>query len=462
MKVMRKLLLMALLLGIAIFAFAACNRGEDPVAPPQDGPVPIPTVTPTPPPAAPDLGTGGTDILVANPTPGRLLAHEDGTLFTRAEILAVTDMSAPAGELVIGNTTPLTGNWIGGFDSTATPVWLREIIHGGRGTMVPDFDGNWIPNPMVLREPTRITDNPDGSRTYTFFIYDDNQWSDGTHITAADFVFGILVYSSPQFRAIGGSVVTGSNLVGYQEFLNGPIISEEVDAEGNVTITRGDPTPYFAGVRLHGTDSFSVTVPHYRLPFVWEFLYQSWVPTPLHDWSNNGAAFTLEDTPQGARLSAGFTEEFLQARVNAPGGIRFNPTVVAGAYFLDSWDEGSGIAVLRRNPNFTAHWDGFHPQIYRLAFLGGIASAVQMDMLRMGEIDMIHALRAGNYINVGHDIVRELGQHSFISYARSGFGHLGWHCDHGVGQFTEVRRAVAWLLAETNLHSSSPAATALL
>ncbi|MCL2216713.1 MAG: ABC transporter substrate-binding protein [Defluviitaleaceae bacterium] len=439
---MRKLLLIVLVLGLMGFALAACGRDE-PAPAPDPGPVELtPPATPAPPVEAPGVAE---DVLVGTPTAGRLLAHPDGRLFTRAEILQITDMTPPAGELIMGSTTTLTPNFISGFESIATSQWMRYLMHDGRATMARDFVGNWVANPMVQSAPVRTTDHPDGSRTYTFTIYTDNLWSDGTPITAADYVFGILAYSSPQFRAIGGAVLTGEWLVGYQEFLNGPITGTSTDADGNEVIERGEPVRNFQGVRMYGPDSFSVTVRPEALPFVWEFLYMLWSPTPLHYWSNNGTAFTITDTPNGVTISDGFTEEFLQDRVNSPGGIRFNPTVVAGPYLLYSFDEGSRNAVFVRNPNFTATWDGFHPQIERIAKVA-LDSAIQIDALRLGEVDVLHGLRAGVHINDGLRAVEELGLHNFISYARSGFGFLAFHADFGPSQFVEVRRAVAWLL----------------
>ena len=425
---MKRYLLGILMCATLLALLVACGGGGGGQPDPTPGET-APVAAPTPPPVAavaPDAEAIA--AVVGTPTPGRLLAHDDGTLFSRADILATAaTQPAPAGQLILGTSTPFTGNWISGWDTTATPMWFRELLHGGRegySTMVMTYYGQFVQNPLVVQSIVPTT-HPDGSRTYLFTIYTENRWSDGTPITAIDYVFGIMIYSSYELDAIGASAMTGEWLVGFSEF-------------------SGGETSTFAGLRLLSDDSFSVTVRPEALPFVWEFFYQWWNPTPFHYWSNNGTAFTVTDTGNGATFN-GLTVDFLQDRVNSPNGIRFNPTVVSGPYMLESWDEGSGTVVLVRNPYFVSTWDGFNPQIYRVAGTT-LANAVQVDALRLGEVDMLHGLRSGLLIQSGHDLVNELGIHDFISFARNGYGHLTFHGDHGPTQFAGVRRSIAWLL----------------
>jgi len=405
--------------------------------------------------------------LVEEPTAGRPLGR-NGVSLTRAEILEIVAQApAPSGQLIMGDATEIAGNFIAGFSSEATGQWVLELLHGGRGTMVIDFNGQWIPNPMVIRQPTDIVDNPDGTRTYTFHIYTNNLWSDGTPITARDYVFGIIVNSSPALRDIGGTVNTGLWIDGFFEFLhgrtyggdlldeNGNIITglienedgDMVDEDGNVVT--GTPVNYFRGIRLHGDDSFSVTVRAEGIPFVWDFLYQSWgggTPpnlAPFHYW-NQGGDMVITDTPNGVRID-GLTTEWLTERVNAPNGIRYNPTVVAGPYLIREWDAGSNSLILERNPVFQGTWDGFMPQIQTLALVERSAITI-MDSLRVGEIDMVHAQRGGTEIAEGWNIVADLGTHRGADFPRHGYGYLSWHGDHGPSQFPHVRRAIAWLI----------------
>ena len=445
----------------ATTAPADANDNDDWVAPE------IVTEPETEPPEAPgavvDLN------LVDTPTAGQLLGR-DGVPLTRAEILAiVAEAPAPSGEIVMGDGTRIAGNFIGQFSSEAPGNWINDLLHGGRATMVMNHAGQFIPNPMVIREPTQIVDNADGTRTYTFFIYTDNVWSDGTPITAIDYVFSMILNSSGAYAGIGATVNGGNWIEGFQEMRNGrnyfgnyPENARFLDADGNwrtdltfdaeenawidedgETVTSGVHSNVLRGVRLHGDDSFSVTIRAEGIPFVFDFLYQSWGPAAFHYWNRSGQ-FTLVDTPDGVRID-GFYTDYLAELVNSPDGIRYNPTVVAGPYRLVSFDTATGSVIIERNPLFQGTWDGFMPQIQTIAIVDR-APTVIMDSLRIGEIDMVHAQRSGLRINEGWDIVNDLGLHRGADFPRHGYGYLAWHGDHGPSQFAHVRRAIAWLL----------------
>ena len=479
---MKKYLLGLLMCALLVALFAACGGNGGNQAPAQEDPPTVPVAEVTPPtpddptddwvpptleiPTEPEELIPGTIVanLVTEPTAGRLMGR-DGVPYTRAQLIEVMSRQpAPAGELVIADVTQINGNFLTGFSTEATGTWVNELLWGGRATMAADFTGQFHPNPMVVRQPTEITNNPDGSRTYTFFIYTDNVWSDGTPITAIDYVFNIMLRSSPAFREIGATTNMGLRLVGFAEFLNGrtheseggdpidengnPITGltqnddgELVDADGNVVT--GTPSPYFRGLRLHGPDSFSVTVHAEYIPFVWDFLYQNWAPNPFH-YFNQGGNMVITDTPNGVRID-GLTAEWMGERVNAPDGIRFQPTVVCGPYMIREWDAGTSQIVLDRNPLFQGTWDGFMPQIQTVAIVLRPTITI-MDSLRIGEIDMVHAQRGGVQINEGWAIVADLGLHRGFDFPRHGYGYMAWHGDHGPGQFAHVRRAMAWMI----------------
>jgi len=399
------------------------------------------------------------------PTAGRLLGDANGVPLNRAQIMdVIAQAPAPSGQIVVGDGTVIQGNFVGGFSSEATGTWVNDLLHGGRGTTVAGFNGATYLNPLVTRSLEAV-DNPDGTRTFTFHIYTDNVWSDGTPITAIDYVFGILAYSSPAMASVGATVNTGLWIDGFFEYRWGrsyedgptdaqgnliPGLSHVENEEGNMVwvdadgeVVTGEHTNYFRGLRLHGDDSFSVTIRSQGIPFVWEHLYQGWGVTPFHYW-NYGGDMVITDTPNGVRID-NLTDEWISSRVNAPDGIRFNPTVVAGPYRIQNWDAGSNNIVLERNPYFQGTWDGFMPQIQTIAIVNSPADIV-MDSLRIGHIDMVHAMRAGVNIAAGWQIVEDLGTHRGADFPRHGYGYLAWHADHGPGQFPEVRRAIAWLI----------------
>ena len=65
-------------------------------------------------------------------------------------------------------------------------------------------------------------DNEDGTKTYTITLSDGLVWSDGSPMTAKDYVFAILLESSPEMAEIDGYPVNGyTYLVGYDAFSAG-------------------------------------------------------------------------------------------------------------------------------------------------------------------------------------------------------------------------------------------------
>ena len=334
-----------------------------------------------------------------------------------------------AGELVVGTTVRPTGNFVRAFAQNTTDQWVRELMHGAAGstgTMALNQYGHWIPNPLVLREPIQTRDNPNGSRTHTFTIFTDNLWSDGTPITAQDYVFNILVNSSNVMRNHGGAASFGWPFEGFDAF------------------TFGD-TDVFAGVRLYSDDSFSVTVTAEHLPFVWEFMDQNFEPVPVHYWAAGGPSGRLfvVDTPNGAKIE---NVQDLDLLFTFDSLLDIDPisTVVAGAYTVYSFDRNDTV-VLERNPLFGGTWDGYMPAFERI-IIRYMDQTSLFIALATGEIDMIHGMRTAANISTGLDIIDNFNLHRAVHYPRSGYVYLGFHGDHGPTQFPEVRRAVAWLL----------------
>ena len=64
-----------------------------------------------------------------------------------------------------------------------------------------DYVLDW--DPVVVKDH-EVIENDDGSKTYRFEINDNLKWSDGSPITAKDYVFSLLLHSSPEFAACEG------------------------------------------------------------------------------------------------------------------------------------------------------------------------------------------------------------------------------------------------------------------
>lgn len=107
----------------------------------------------------------------------------------------------PTGQITIGNTTELSGDWVPYWTNNAADYDVYQMVMG-YGTVDMTFGGEYVVNTAVV-DKHEVTENEDGSKTYTWTIKDGLTYADGSPITAYDYVAGILLWSSPQVQATG-------------------------------------------------------------------------------------------------------------------------------------------------------------------------------------------------------------------------------------------------------------------
>jgi len=181
----RKLsLLLALVLALALF-MTACGSSKDPAT--ND---PEETEQPT------ETGEG-----------------DEETLEPPAE---------PMGQLIIGNTTEMSGEWLPYFQNIASDYDIWNFING-YSTVAITFDGEYVVDTTVVKD-YKVTENEDGSKTYTWTIVDNLVYDDGTPITAKDYVASALLWSSQLLGEMGGSNSYGLYWKGWSEFSKGQTI----------------------------------------------------------------------------------------------------------------------------------------------------------------------------------------------------------------------------------------------
>jgi len=352
---------------------------------------------------------------------------QQGDALSRADILANMPEFAPSGTLRWGTATTAESTIMTGWGNIVPNAVTRDMIFGNAGVMTANMNGEVFQNPMVTQN-IEITDNADGSRTYTITIYPDLRFSDGTYIRALDFAGWAAFISHPYFMDISSAAGWQSvalTRIGYQEFMTG-----EVDTH--------------SGIRIYSDTQFSVTHSADFLPFIWE--NESWLlnlyPMAMHvmlpgiDVVDNGYGVTFVGlTPEN-------TAEFINGSNN--DGWRFNPSVSAGPYTFVSFDEAATTIVLRANPYFIGTWDGYRPRIEYFIILQR-DTPVLVDSLALGEIDIMIGTGGGDVVNPALDLTLS-PDFNYTSYVRHGYGLLDFHVDHGPTQFPEVRQAIKWLL----------------
>lgn len=108
----------------------------------------------------------------------------------------------PSGQLIIGSTTELTGDWITYFQNNASDREILDFIT--RYTTVDmTFAGEYLINETVV-DNLETTENPDGSKTYTWKIKPGITYNNGEEITAYDYVAGMLLWNSKFLADLNG------------------------------------------------------------------------------------------------------------------------------------------------------------------------------------------------------------------------------------------------------------------
>ena len=330
----------------------------------------------------------------------------------------------PTGQMVIGSITQVINEFYDtGFSSSETNYNMYDLIHGGYDTVVFSKEGEFQYNDTVVASHEE-TENEDGTKTYTVTINDGLVWSDGTPITAKDYVFAALLENSDEMAGVDGYPCnTGYSYVGYDEWLDG-----SADA--------------FAGVHLVDDMTFSLTVKAEELPYHFDITFALVRPRPLHVIAPE---CDVEDTENGATITGDFTTELLQETINnVETGYRYNPKVTCGPYLFDNFDEASQQATLKANPEFVGDYRGVKPSIETLV-IKTVSSDTMMNELESGSVDLLYGCSGGDTINAGLDLVEE-GKAADTTYMRNGYGKLQFDCSVFPTDSQNVRQAIAYCL----------------
>ena len=119
--------------------------------------------------------------------------------------------------LTVGNTTKVSGGFFTELWSNNTSdIDVRTMLHG-YNTVVWDSQVEFITDPQVVRDVSTTTTAED--TCYTISLWDDLTYNDGeTKITAADYVFSLLLNASPQVVELGGISTSCQHIVGYEAY----------------------------------------------------------------------------------------------------------------------------------------------------------------------------------------------------------------------------------------------------
>lgn len=327
----------------------------------------------------------------------------------------------PSGQLIIGTTTEMSGDFSGVWQNSASDADVRRLVQG-YGTVDQTDEGEYVIDDSIV-EKYDTKENEDKSKTYTFTIKQGLKFADGKEITAKNYVAATMLWSS---KLIGPDLCKGKNTAG-------------IDLVGYDAFSKGE-TKEFAGLHLIDDYTFSATINPNNTPYFYELNSVASSPEDLEFWL--GKDVDIKDDGDGCYFVEDInTEEFKNA-VKAARDKKTLPS--SGPYMLEKYDEAQQLATMVINPNFQGDRVGRKPLISKV-ILKKITQATQIDDLKTGGVDIINKIGDGKTINAGMDLTEGEG-FAYTDYPRAGYGKIAFSCDVGPTQFPEVRQALAYLL----------------
>lgn len=339
---------------------------------------------------------------------------------------------------ILGSTTELGGDFrwpgFGGSSAGASDQDINRLT-AGYSTMETNQGGAYVWNETVVKSHSE-TENEDGTYTVTIELNEGLTFSDGSPVTAANYVAGILAFSTQVSVGAGHSGKSGQSFVGYSDFYA-------------YTGEEGTGSKVFAGVRMLDDYNFSLTVSSDFYPYYFAYTYAAVSPDPLGLVLGEGVE--VKDDGEGCYLSDSFYEkngdEYVKAAEIAANRYDVSKYPFSGPYVISNWDASTKEATLTINPEFQGNFEGQKPSVETIVYVK-IIEETQLDQLKTGGVDVLSGITGGDSTKAALEVV-DGENFAEVHYQRAGYGKIEFECDFGPTMFPEVRQAIAYLLNRT-------------
>ena len=355
-----------------------------------------------------------------------------------------SDTVKVGGSAIIGSTTELSGSDFASstWGNNAADKDIRDLTNG-YACVQQTKAGEYVWDTKVVVKSYEIIDNDDGSKTFKVTINDNLKYSDGSAITAKDYIVYTLVMASPVCLDAGVKAVGGTSYLGHAEF--------------NAATA---PTP-FSGIRLYDDYTFSYTMKADYFPYYYEATYATFSPMSVKLWL--GDDVDVKDDGQGAYL----TEKWYEKTKDETGADKYVKAAqiekaryattdrpCSGPYKFVNWDKSTHVATLTINDQYLGNFEGQKPHIKDLSYVK-VISETQLDQFQSGGVDVIAGLAGGDDINAALALVNANPEkYAVTNYLRAGYGKLQLMNDYGPTQFVKVRHALSHLLDKNTFAST--------
>ncbi len=343
-----------------------------------------------------------------------------------------TDSIKVGGSAIIGSTTELSGSDFASstWGNNAADKDIRDLTNG-YACVQQTKAGEYVWDTTVVVKEYSITENADGTKTFTVTINDNLKYSDGSAITAKDYLVYTLVMASPVCLDADVKSVGGASYVGASVFNEAT-----------------EPTP-FSGIRLLDTYKFSYTMEAEFFPCYYEATYAAFSPVSVKLWI--GDDVDIKDDGEGAYLTEKWYEKDDQGKYKKAATIeaaRYATTErpCSGPYKFVNWNKSEKTCSLTINENYLGNFEGQKPHIKDLTYIK-VVTETQLDLFKAGGVDIIAGLAGGTDINAALALIAlNPGKFEYTNYLRAGYGKLQLMNDYGPTQFVKVRQALSHLL----------------
>ena len=343
-------------------------------------------------------------------------------------------------DIIIGNTTDLSGKFryspFGGSNPGAADLDVDNLINGLE-TVAATKEGGFEVNKTVVKQLDKV-ENEDGTLTYTITLNDGLVFSDGTPVTAKNYLYFPMVFSTlVASEAEGKDRQAGLTMAGFEEF-NAYDGTNEGDGVSKT----------FAGLRLLADNQFSVTVKPEYANYYYAISYAGFSPFVKELWCGD---YDIADDGEGCYFTDGFYNKTgdsfdMAAHIVASSNNTDTTYACSGPYVVESYDEGDKSAILTLNPNFPGNYEGAKPSIAKVIYKKSV-SATQLDDLKSGGVDVLMGITGGAETDEAVAACdNSNGAFVYTHYSRAGYGKLQFRNDYGPAQFTAVRQAITYCL----------------
>lgn len=341
---------------------------------------------------------------------------------------AMAETTIDRNDTLIVGTPEFNGDFVYDFTNNSYDKYVKDLTSGEYyyATVTYTPANEFIVNHVVVKDTETSFDDA-GNKTYTFTLFDDLKWNDGSDLTAKDYVFGLLVRASREWLAQGTTASSGDSLIGYKEY-HTPTGAAEADG-----LTEDDLTDVFAGVQLIDDYTFSVTIAAEKLPYFYESVYAQVAPLCIDVWAP-GAEIVSDEN--GASITGVDLNACLE---NVAATERYAPTVTCGPYKFIS-NENSTV-TLERNEFFKGDLDGELPK-FPYVVVKYINQDTDVDQVIAGEVDLVNGAIEGDKI----EAAKAADTADLTSYKRYGYGMIAFHCDFAPTDDPNVRWGLASLI----------------